>query len=668
MGSSKLIGTAPDQSPTNADLGTLAFQDENNVNIGGGNVVANIYSDTAISEIKPSLLLDFANGKTLDPRITFSRASTATYYDGRTTAMAEQNILYNTTDLANASWLKTNINLVANAGIAPDNTQTAAYAAMTTTSGYHYYYAGGSQVSMSIPNGTATYSIYVKPNGYTKYGFREGASTGRVITFDTSTTSVLYTTDSASTSGSVVSVGNGWYRISATFTGLTSQRYEFWMLSSSYTTGDLLVNWAGDGTSGVYLWGPQCEMRSGASAYTPVTGTNVVTNYIPALQTATSGAPRFDHDPITGESKGLLIEEQRTNISIYSQDFANNSGWSKETSTIRALATVAPDGTLTASELVDNVTNARHIIYQAFNGDFATSRAFSVYAKQNTLRYIVLSVTNAGDTNCYASIFDLQAGVISATKTNGSATLAASMQSVGNGWYRCSISGLLGTGTNNFYPIIGGSDRGQFTGALQSNDVPIYIGSGNSLYIWGAQLEAGAFPTSYMPTTSAQVTRSGDFATMTGNNFYSWYRQEEGTLYSETKALSDTVGDVQNGLSISFNGASGTAMCMLMDTRPGQNAALYVFNNGVNTGSVANSTTMLGAYRKMAGAYAVNNVAMATDGVLSNIATNTAIPPGTQLGIGVYPLSVGIFDNGYVKKIAYYPKRLSNAELQEMTS
>ena len=93
-----LLGSAPNQCPTNGDLGKLAFMDVVDT------VTNNPYLDTAISDTKPSLLLDFANSKTLDPRITYTRASTATYYDGKTTAVAEQNLFPYSTNITATYW------------------------------------------------------------------------------------------------------------------------------------------------------------------------------------------------------------------------------------------------------------------------------------------------------------------------------------------------------------------------------------------------------------------------------------------------------------------------------------------------------------------------------------------------------------------------------------
>ena len=72
-----------------------------------------------------------------------------------------------------------------------------------------------------------------------------------------------------------------------------------------------------------------------------------------------------------------------------------------------------------------------------------------------------------------------------------------------------------------------------------SNGTVTYDGNGTSgIYLWGAQLEEGAFPSSYIPTTTAAATRSADVASITGTAFSGWYRQDEGTFYGEATGLS----------------------------------------------------------------------------------------------------------------------------------
>lgn len=648
----KLIGSLPNQAPRNADLGTVAFMDADQVNIGGGAITLGAsatqgyFQNTDISDVKPSLLLDFANGKTLDPRITFTRSTTATFYDGKT-AKAEENLLQYSQSFSNTSVWSYGGNLSSGATVAPDGTNTA-FAQIPTTANTNVSLYQRYATTSGQPQ---AHSIYAKAGGFYIIQLRESENGGIYATFNLNAGTVVNQNGCTAT---ITSVGNGWYRCAMTFSFSSSySRMSAYIVPNSYTSGEIPTV-TGDGYSCVYYWGAQAEQRSGASAYTPTTS-SPVTNYIPALQTAPAGAPRFDHDPITGESKGLLIEEQRTNLLTYSETF---SSWANYGAlSIVSGATIAPNGALSATQIIGNASQTTSFLDQSISSGMTAPCTCSVFVKAGTTSKVGLSSRTGSYT--YQVTYDLR-GSGSVVSYTGSAITSTGIASVGNGWYRIWAS-LTNCEQMNIHLLPPGHTSTTYDFAAG------YLTANHWLYIWGAQVEAGAFPTSYIPTTSAQVTRGADGAVMTGTNFYSWYRQDEGTLYAETKALSDTVGHVDNGISISTTGASGSSMALLMDTRAGQNASFYVFNVGVNTGSVSNVTTMLGAYRKMVGSYAVNSVAMATDGVLSNIATNTAIPPGTQLGIGVYPFSVGIFDNGYVKKIVYYPKRLSNAELQEMT-
>ena len=126
-----LLGSNPNQVGTNADHGSMAFQDENAVNIGGGLVQADLTGNswnqnTDISTVQPTLRLDFDKMFALDPRITFGRSgSPATYYDGKTFALAEQNGLLWSQDWTQSAWGKTTVAVVGGSTMAPDGTLTA---------------------------------------------------------------------------------------------------------------------------------------------------------------------------------------------------------------------------------------------------------------------------------------------------------------------------------------------------------------------------------------------------------------------------------------------------------------------------------------------------------------------------------------------------------------
>ena len=285
-------------------------------------------------------------------------------------------------------------------------------------------------------------------------------------------------------------------------------------------------------TSGdqIEVWGAQLEQRSAATAYTPTT-TQAVVNYVPTLLTAPAGVPRFDHNPVTGESLGLLVEEQRTNLITYSQQLNStyyNNGYAGGTFLPNCI--VAPDGTLTGSKLIPN-SGATETWWGKYN-----IQQVNVTAGQT---YTISCYFKAGEFSTVRLVGDLRdAGGLSIDATfvlsgSGTATIqsgtAATITPVGNGWYRCTATGAAGITTDE-EPGITWNGAGA-------------TGNGfNGFYAWGFQLEVGAFPTSYIPTGAAAVTRSADDASMTGANFSSWYNQNEGTAVIETKNVVDTGG------------------------------------------------------------------------------------------------------------------------------
>ena len=621
-----LIGTAPNQLPTNGDLGKLAFMDEVN------SVSNNPWMNTDISDVKPSLLLDFANSKTLDPRITYSRASTATYYDGKTTAVAEQNLLTYSQDYTQTSWSKSAVTVSSNSTTAPDGTTTASTVTDDATSALHTI-----AQAVTLNGSAATLTVYAKAGTASYILLRGNDGTANRYAWFNVSTGVVGTVQTNITA-SITSVGNGWYRCVATLasTASTSASYYIGICNADNTT-----SYVGTGST-VYLWGAQLEQRSVVSSYTPTTS-SPITNYIPALQTAAAGVPRFDHDPITGESKGFLVEEQRSNLALRSQEF-DNSAWTKTRSSVIADTVVAPDGTLTADKIVEDSTATNtHFVQNtgAITVTNATAYTVSVFAKageRSLLRINLQGATNA------PAFYNLATGTLGSI----GAGVTASISAAGNGWYRCVFTRTIDSTLANV--ILNIADAGEAV---------TYTGNGYSgLYIWGAQVEAGSFPTSYIPTTSSQVTRSADAASMTGTNFSSWFNNAEGTLFSDITANASALGAY--GFVIKDSSVSSN----YVQTIYGNNAAaaFTVAASGVLQAGIG----VRAAYGKVAGSYSTNNFASSLNG--GSVATDTSgsVPVGldrVQLGYldGTYGL------NGTIKKLAYYPVRLSNNELQEMT-
>jgi hypothetical protein len=633
------IGTAPNEIPLNQYLGSMAYQERTAVNIGGGvatlstATVTSIQNDTEISNIEPSLMLNFAAVEALDPRITYSRASTATYYNGVTTAKAEENLLLQSQTFDNASWVKANVTITANATAAPDGTTTAdSMLENTATSGHNV-----TQTVTTVNGSTYTFSAFVKNNGRSFCAlYIGGVNQGKF--FDITAGgggSVGGDLIGTPTSAALTYMGNDWYRVSITVVGTASSAAQIYACDtiSNFT-------YAGDVTKGLFVWGAQLEQRSAATAYTPTT-TQPITNYIPVLLTAASGVPRFDHNPISGESLGFLVEEQRTNLLLQSQTF--NTTWTTSAASLIASANIAPDGTQTAFALIPTTSSAAHFVTQT-GTPVAVTHTISCYAKYNGYRYfqIIAAATDQQYVN-----FDLLGGTITAS---GSAVSASSMTSVGNGWYRCSITVALGSSTLTRFLIVPAANSVWIASGLTGDG---YSG----VFIWGAQVEAGSFATSYIATVASQVTRAADSALMTGTNFSSWYSPGEGTTYIDYRLS----GLKNNGRIFAFDDGT-TNNFHGLSTGGGGSVLEYSLST---TGTVTLGTAVANANRKAAIGYSGTGISGYTE---TTSGTSTGVVTNLVNRLSIMGLAGGFNSNGTIKKIAYYPRRLSNAELQEMTS
>jgi hypothetical protein len=336
-----------------------------------------------------------------------------------------------------------------------------------------------------------------------------------------------------------------------------------------------------------------------------------------------------------------LIEEQRSNLLTNSSQF---SSWNAldQTVTSNTSLTTAPDGTTTADILVAAANTNEHITYQSYNFP-SGSHIFSVYLKAAGFTLPQLRLDIGGVIR--ASVFNLSTGTVSSTGSGQTASIV----SVGDGWYRCSVAATV-SGVQ-FYGI-------RSTGGL---------GDGTSgVFAWGAQLEAGSFATSYIPTAASTVTRSADVASVGVSQFS--YSATSGTVVIEATACDATAA--------SSGGVSPQSVALYADT----NNELYLYRAassnltglyGATSGSpVVNSTTTAwpnGATRKAGFAYAVDDFSLVFAG--GTPVTDTAGTPATatQLNIGRRGNNAG-FWNGYIRQITYLPRRLTNTELQAKTS
>ena len=227
------------------------------------------------------------------------------------------------------------------------------------------------------------------------------------------------------------------------------------------------------------------------------------------IKTAAAGEARFDHDPVTGESLGLLVEESRTNTYPYSTDLSQSTYGN---TTPSAPSYPSPDGLNTASLMVPSAGGSSTRNFGRTDcGVTNAIQTASIYAK--AAGYTAIGFNSIS--NGYSSdltVFDLSTGTVTRADAN---SVNAYMEDIGNGWYRCVVPSSVA------YGVAGATLISWNCIDQASTEFSPYSADGVSgIYVWGAQLEEGSFPTSYIPTAGSTVTRAADVASLTNTNVY----------------------------------------------------------------------------------------------------------------------------------------------------
>ena len=357
--------------------------------------------------------------------------------------------------------------------------------------------------------------------------------------------------------------------------------------------------------------------------------------------------PRVEYDA-DGNRLGLLVEEARTNLDTASDFFAGGGG-------VTAVKNyTAPDKTLSASTIsysggLTPYLNTTNIAFTS-----GTTYTFSFFFKrgtgtQNVQTLLYGSAFNSGGANCVV-VYDLDAE----TTTVASGTFTAhSVENIGNGWYRCSCSS---TATASV------SQNQQIYRASTADD-------GNYDYIWGKQVEAGAFPTSYIKSNSGSTTtRSAEVASIPVADF-GYNTSNVGTLFCHISGMSYEDGGTGYPVVLRFDNASNANDRRGFFVSEGSNLLRSeVISNSVGQAGLTVATGSGGSLGevKMVLAMAENDFAVSSNG--GTVSTDTSGTVASNLPIATLGTAVGDRLNGHIKSIKYYPRRLTNAQLQDITS
>jgi len=361
------------------------------------------------------------------------------------------------------------------------------------------------------------------------------------------------------------------------------------------------------------------------------------------VETMSANTPRFDYDPVTLAPKGLLIEEQRANAVTYSEDFGNVI-WTKSNASISTDTTTSPSGASTADTLIENTANSTHFVQYASSVS-GTAAVFSFYAKKKERSKIAFGGAGFGGQG-FVAVWDLNNGTIFTNTGN-----KASIQALSNGWYRCSVAFTPSNATGAVVFLC--DDAGNIT----------YTGDGTSgVYLWGFQSENGTILTSYIPTTTAAVTRNLDLATMTGANFSSWFNASQGafSVASQRSVAGDGLTAFPPILEAVNSGAANTNMLIQWNTGTGE-IFLYSQIAGAGQAFITKSGLAATVAHKSCYAYKSSDYAYTSDGLTPGTSGGN-VPTVDVLNIGSQSSLYAI--NGWIGKILYWPQRIINNEVQ----
>jgi hypothetical protein len=552
--------------------------------------------------VKSDSLLGYKtiDGKYYPREMAFTRATTGTRVNAEgLVEVVPYNLLQYSEQFDNAYWGKNDGAINVNNTTAPDGKATADKFTASANNAFHYV---NLFTALTISE-THTFSFYVKKSTSTWifFTFRDNA-----INYFNLDTGAFGTTPDSCTSQSV---GNGWYRITVTKNTTPAN------CGIGVAGGNGGAQFNAAGTEAVFIWGAQLVEGSNALDYLPTT--------------TRLNIPRIDYS--TG-SPALLVEPQRTNVVTWSEQL-DNSNWVKGDATISANSAIAPNGTNTADKFIANSNNIAHFFYQPVP---TGSYSFSIYAKAAEETVFSMWLNDFSKN----AVFDLSTGTVVLSNVS-----SANITDVGNGWYRCEAYDTTST---------------SFVGVFGRN-ATAYIGNGvNGMFFWGAQVEAASYTTSYIPTTSASVTRNADQVLKTG---ISSLIGTEFTLFFD--GFESIGGDYSRYLVL--KGSGGTyANFISIESNPTNLVAVNVNNASSTNIFYAVGAVTSGQRFKLAVRLKNNDFALYLNGALIATSTSATVPTTSDLYLGYYTDYADNYNE--INAAAILKTALTNTQLAELTT
>jgi hypothetical protein len=530
----------------------------------------------------------------------------------------------------NAAWTKNNISVATGIGTTPEGLP---YRILTNTvNGFNHL----TQTPPLVVNSFYSVTIVLKKGTAISVGFRVGAGTWGDAKYN-------FDTDAFVGSGVAFAsrrfLGDGWIEIK--YQNFEALQTNFRVFISSSTTGNSL-----DGLIGQTLLVSKMQISVGSTAKP----------YFPT--TDRLNVPRLTYQNGGGGCPSLLLEAQRTNLTLYSEQF-DNVNWFKQGATITANSIVSPDGTQNADTIIEDSANSLHRIISA--GISTTNGIYtaSAFIKKGTRRYVILSVVQALD-SIYVCIDTDNSTITQSSSTGTYVYSTSSVINLTNGWIRCTLTGTI---------TIGAVLSVALSNTATPNNASFqYTGNGSYAYAWGAQLELGSYASSYIPTTSASATRIADACSKTGIS--SLIGQTEGTLFFD-----GIVNAIQNASSniVNTNRTATTISTIALTKVKATNKIRFeqFLGNGtfVNIPLLSTNSFADGVRTKVAIRYKSGDFAMYINGNLeaTNASTFTNIGVKTELYLNDVPTTFAYQESVSFNQLILFTA-LTNSELATLTT
>ena len=569
-------------------------------------------------------------------------------------ALSSENLLLQSENLGTTWAVFTDLTSPTGNQTAPDGTSNAWL--LTATTGANK----SPSLSQNLVSGAGTHTLVAHlkagsaSHGFVSMRVSNGNIAYAMIDFSAGTSTHGSYGSVTNPSSTVTALGSNWYRLTLTATVSSGLAIAFIGISdgSAVQSSGYATDWSSSGET-LYAWGAQLSSTN-SKVYDSPTTTQISREFAPTLKTAAANAPRFEYatdGQSVGTALGLLVESQATNLVTHSSAFDDGS-WNKSRAVIDSNSAIAPDGTLTADyfRATSDSTNGASVYKSLAINSNATVNA-SIFQKKTGGDNYALFIIYSGSSGI-RQWFNLATGEIESSSVYGSGftIVNSGVEEVGNGWMRLNVT-VSCTGSSVFYNCYPGvSAGGGYTCSATTT---------NAL-IWGAMLTESSAPSSYIATTSSQVSRAADSCSVDLNGILA--DGQDVTLYAEgefgdpaiknSNRFAVALQENSNSYIILYNGGSNSGSGYVRDGGTDQ----AYFPSGVTAGAFKSAI----AAKNNSFKYAVNGTSSTED-------TAGTVPKYTTLRVGGHSSSGSELD-GHVKRVAVYGQSLSSTELAALTS